>query len=418
MTSGQCLATASLAGLEALSVFNKPVFEAYEELSALVRQKRGRAVAQVFARPQRADTTLTWMTDLSGPTRRWIDLSHTERMELDIERQRIGEALTDLVVELTRSGPNTQAGNFGQILYAALEVPGPKHLFVVGDAIVLTFWGFRHTDNVRFEPLSPLPTPTESSSPITPRPASGTRSTRQWLSFLGGRVIAGLLGIGLIVGLIAEWHPEPSPPSPSLPPAPVAPLPGAALPKGESQPTSSAPEPPAPMLKPTPMLKTDAPMETPSSPLSPAPPPDLPAQRWEHKDIAMLTGCWVLGKDYQTTYVMENEPGKIAGKQNVLAERLCLNANGKGRLETSSIIVSGPLDGNKVACRLPVSASFDESGALVAQIARRRCSGHFVTLPDTYVCRRQDNGTALCDGRLSDERNLWFRREGSRANPS
>ena len=110
MTSGQCLATASLAGLEALSVFNKPVFEAYEELSALVRQKRGRAVAQVFARPQRADTTLTWMTDLSGPTRRWIDLSHTERMELDIERQRIGEALTDLVVELTRSGPNTQCG--------------------------------------------------------------------------------------------------------------------------------------------------------------------------------------------------------------------------------------------------------------------------------------------------------------------
>jgi hypothetical protein len=430
MIIGQCLVTVALepsgldidssrpngmAGLEALSVFNKPVFEAYEELSALVRQKRGSEVAQAFARPQRVDATLTWTTDLPGQVRRWIDLSPTERAGLEAERQRVGEALAGLVLELARGGPNTQAGNFGQILYAALEIPGPDRLFVVGDAVVLTFWGFRYADGVRFEPLAPVPPPPQPPPPkppllAPPMPTSGPRSTRRWLPLLlGGLVPAVLLGIGLTVW----WHPDPSAsiPTPAQTPPPIVSPPGEAPPKVEFTQTSPAPKPPVPVLK------TDAPVETPSAVLPPVPAPDLPAQRWEHQDLSMLEGCWVLGKDYQTTYVMENEPGKSAGKQNVLAERLCLNANGKGRLETSSVIVSGPLDGNKVVCHLPVSARFDESGALVAQIARRRCTGNFTTLRNTYICRRQDNGTALCDGRLSDERNLWFRREGSEATP-
>ena len=119
--SPQRLTAAPTVGLDALSVFNKPVFEAHAELIGLVRQRRGPIAADAFAWPEQEGDHLAWITDLPGAPRRWTDLLPHEQADFDAARLSLGGALGGLVAELMQSGPNTRFGNFGQMLQAGVR---------------------------------------------------------------------------------------------------------------------------------------------------------------------------------------------------------------------------------------------------------------------------------------------------------
>ncbi len=458
--SPQRLTAAPLVGLEALAVFNKPVFEAHAELIGLVRQRRGPLAADAFAGPEWEGDHLVWTTDLPGTPRRWADLSLTEQAGFDAGRLSLGETLGGLVAELMRSGPNTRFGNFGQMLHAATEIPGPEHLFVVGDALVLTFWGFRSAGGSRFDPFAPGLTPVEPP----PRPPSAAPSSRF------GRRLPWLLRPLLVLtlmatGMMAWWLWPPSAPSPShavavsTPPVepdpaqtpaapnspPPSPLPSPATPKPSEAPppvlqppevpaprieepvppvleapvspvAPEAPvdEPPLPQHRPPPPAPPPAPPASPSpaTPSSSASPPlapqvDLPKDRWDHNDLTMMEGCWILGRAYITTYDIN---GVQAGLQKVHAQRLCFDSSGHGSVTEIMEGLSGPEAGQTVECSALLSGHFEPGGSFTAYHNPGRCSNRFQLHPNSYRCFRQNDGTALCNGEKTGQRQMWFRR--------
>ncbi len=155
--TGQLLSSAPLKGLDALVVFDRPVYESYEQIAGVVAQRLGPQHAAVFARPELADGQVRWWADLPGPARRWSELGAAERARLEPTRLQLGEEIARLTADLSRAGINTPKGNLSQILHAALEVPGIEHLYVVDDQPVLTFWGFRGAGGDGVNGLAPLP---------------------------------------------------------------------------------------------------------------------------------------------------------------------------------------------------------------------------------------------------------------------
>jgi hypothetical protein len=140
--------------LAALTAFNRPVFQAHDELIRCVTQWQGTQTASVFARPSLVGTQLQWSTDLPGDIVQAGRISKPERAAFQAECNRIGEALSALVLELAKSGVNTRSGNLAEILRAALVVPAPAFLFIVGGKPVLTFWGFTTQDGTSLQALS------------------------------------------------------------------------------------------------------------------------------------------------------------------------------------------------------------------------------------------------------------------------
>ncbi|MBS0562900.1 MAG: hypothetical protein JSR21_22840, partial [Proteobacteria bacterium] len=168
------LARAPAAGLEAATAFNAPVFESHAALTAALRQHLGAEAADAFARPVRSGADIAWTTAVPGPARAWTALSPAERAALEARRRGLGESLAGLADRLRRSGANTPLGNLSHLLEAAMTVPGPEHLWQVGDRLVLTFWGFRAPGRGGFWPLGPEP-------PVLPPPPAPPRRLWPWL---------------------------------------------------------------------------------------------------------------------------------------------------------------------------------------------------------------------------------------------
>jgi hypothetical protein len=83
----------------------------------------------------------------------------------------------------------------------------------------------------------------------------------------------------------------------------------------------------------------------------PAKPPDLPEDRWKKGDLALLKGCWRLGRDAQTNLRL---PGGQVLAGHDRAGRICFDDNGHGTREKSSEFPGQPT----IKCRAPVTASF------------------------------------------------------------
>ncbi|MEI6559612.1 MAG: hypothetical protein WCO00_14510 [Rhodospirillaceae bacterium] len=403
------------------------MFEAHEELAALVRQRLGIRAGDTFARPERVGDQLVWTTELTGPARRWVELPAAERAAFEAQRIQTGEALAGLALDLARNGPNTRLGNFAQMLHTALEVPGPEHLFILGDTLVLTFWGFRTVGAGRFDPFA---------AGLEPPPLPPSPWWRRW-GWLAALLL--LLPLGLLLGWL--WlRPLPEPPPPPPPPPAVEPPPEppkAEPPKVEPPKVEPPPEPPkvepppeppkveeAPKIEePPPEDEPPLPRRRPPPPPEPLPPPpappppkaeprvDLPRDRWEKRDLSMLQGCWILGREYVSDYSIRR---RTAGSERVHAERLCLDGNGHGTREHQAEFLTGPKAGGFSHCTVPLTVSFDGSGGIVAHNEVGPCADGdgFVLNRNTFRCQRQPDGTARCDGDHTGQSQLWFRREG------
>jgi hypothetical protein len=368
-TSEKEIARDKLERWEAVTAFNRPVFEAYDEIAAAVRFNAGAAAATLFARPIVGEQEIAWTTDLDGPIRAWTKLDAAEHERLEPLRQSAGAQLKNLVSTLRQAGINTRQGNLAHLIESALVIPGPDHLHVAGDRLLLTFWGFRTPGRPGVDPFAAdLPPPVLPAPPISQR--------KLWPFLLGLFV--------LLILIVPFWwlHRTPSTPPISMPPAPIA-----AAPKLEP-PSEPKPEAPAHAEMPPPPQQPHA--EATPPPPAPAKPVDLPQDAWSKHDLSVLKGCWVLGKPVEaalySNFGIQTESGITQ------AARLCFDETGNGHETELSDFPSG-----RLTCQARITATFSSKDELIFQRPRGVCRPRAVFwMRARATCTRQNDEVAEC----------------------
>jgi len=147
------------------------------------------------------------------------------------------------------------------------------------------------------------------------------------------------------------------------------------------------------------------PPEAKAPPAKPPPPPaPLPADRWARKDLAMLKGCWRLGRDTQGSIAV----GGGSERCDVKAGRICFGADGTGQRETTAVC---PRTGT-VRCSAPITARFGNDDSLATTQPPVRCTPTGTVWngpPNSLSCRRVSDTLAICQDRLRFQHE--FRRE-------
>jgi hypothetical protein len=152
------------------------------------------------------------------------------------------------------------------------------------------------------------------------------------------------------------------------------------------------------------------PIEPPKPPPPPPPavakaPPPLPADRWAQKDLAILQGCWRLGRD---THGNMGVGGGRSETCDVKAGRICFQADGRGERQTSAIC---PGTGT-IQCVAPITARFGNDNTLGTTQPAVRCNPAatgWTGPPNSLSCRRVSDTLAICRDGLNFE--YEFRRE-------
>lgn len=139
------------------------------------------------------------------------------------------------------------------------------------------------------------------------------------------------------------------------------------------------------------------PPEPPPEPPKPPPPPpkkaDLPEDKWQKKDLSVLEGCWVLGRDSEST--LATGGGMVRGVNR--AGRMCFDKNGGGTRESTQEFPGYP----RLVCSAPVRAVFSDDGRLKTTQPPVPCEprSRGVTWngpPNALDCVRQSDTLALC----------------------
>ena len=325
--------------------------------------------AFLLAEPQQTTDGLVWQADGSARVR-YADLPSDGRRALDA-------ALTAILSDIRRLAESGVAPAVTAAWPALREVPDTGHVFAVDGRPVLAAWGHGDTGRLaRFDDA------------VRWRPQPRAR----WGLYGGALLALALLALaaGLLTPIAGAWLTEK--------PAACGVVPGqldamrqeAALENrgaelrtllatltedvGRKQllcPIAVLPPPAAPFPRPAAV---------------PTPPPraDLPQDRWDRRDLAMLEGCWHLDSPITVTNEARTKSSKLQ------SWRMCFDGAGAGQ---QTMVTE---DGRR--CEGPLAASFDGATLLVTEPAN--CRGSLQMVRSTRSCQRISDTEAVCEGRL------------------
>ncbi len=347
-------------------------------LAAEIAHHLSPAHAGLLARPEPTAGGMAWLAE--GTVRsRYADLPAAGRRALDAA---VGAILSD-IRRLAESGA---APTVREAWPALIEIPDMSHLFAVDGRPVLAAWG--HAGAGASGRLARL-------DDGVPWRAAPRVPWRRYGAALG--VLAGLaLAAGLLLPMASHWLRSSAPSGFVDQPAACAIVPGqldalrgqmeldgrgqelrtllATLTEevGRAQllcPVAALPQAPAPAPRP-----------------SPAAPPraDLPQDRWDRRDLAMLEGCWNL----YTAITVFNEDGTRSSK--IRSWRQCFDGHGTGR---QTIALE---DGRQ--CEGALAASFGQD-AVLRVTEPTACHGTLHLSRNERLCRRLGDDEAECNGR-------------------
>lgn len=147
---------------------------------------------------------------------------------------------------------------------------------------------------------------------------------------------------------------------------------------------ASIPPPPPPPLE---LPKEAGPPKPQQTAELKAPPPTLPADRWDKKDVSLLKGCWQLGREGKTRW---------GGRDCIVrAGKMCFDADGHGNRETTIECPGAP----PIRCVAPVTAKFGSDGSLGSTQPEVECKpppNRWYGPQNTLACRRQTDTLATC----------------------
>lgn len=180
------------------------------------------------------------------------------------------------------------------------------------------------------------------------------------------------------------------------------------------------PEPPKPPAVKPPEPPKPAVARKPDSPAAPAKrAPDqvaynnaaadkkLSEHQWRDKDLSMLEGCWVLGRNSEATLA---EGSKVL-RGVTRAGRLCFDQSGVG---TRELVQEFP-DDPRLVCRAPIRAVFTNDGRLLTTQPAVTCEPRSSKVtwngpPNALDCVRQNDSLAICSDAQGNQHE--FRRSG------
>lgn len=366
----------------ALSVFNRPLMEAYADLAALLRARIGTAAASLLSEPRAVGGDLVWYVAATSRPARLIDLSAQSRDAAAAAYKDVIARATVLAETLSRSVVNSRDRAMGAVLRAALEVPSAAHIWIVDGQPVLTFWGFR--GEPPFDPLAP-------GALDVPAAVARTAHRRSVVPLLAAAIFAACLGGWFAVNGLLRTEPpvEPENRSPPLTPDPSPPAP---VPRVEPV-APPAPTPPAPVPQlqppPTPVPATPVPQkpEPVPTPPEPKPPPAPPVNQTdnlmhvpENGDLSALKGCW-------RTDTYRAAAGAAPGRSSY-----CFDGAGHGRMTHTEA---------GVTCSAPAHAELRGPTEMHLVDQNSRCSDGSLWQQDRLYCKADAAGVAHCAGASS-----------------
>lgn len=118
----------------------------------------------------------------------------------------------------------------------------------------------------------------------------------------------------------------------------------------------------------------------------------LPAERWLSKDLSVLQGCWLLGREAPTIRGDAGNP--LREDCTSKAGRICFDDRGQGQREQT---ISCPHAG-LIVCRAPIAALFGDDGSFSTTQPDTVCQSGAPTHwhRRSLNCRRVDDQTAAC----------------------
>ncbi len=403
----------------ALTVFNRPLTEAYADLCRLLRARIGTAAASLLSEPRAEGGDLVWYVAAASPPARLNDLAPQSREPAVAACRDLFARANVLAETLSRSGANSRDGAMGLLLRAALEVPSAAHIWIVDGHPVLTFWGFR--GEPPFDPLAPG----ALDAPVVPARAGHRRAA---IPLLGAAIVAACVGGWLAVNGLTRTSPPAEPPdraplTPVIPvPPPPAPAPPAAVPPSAPllappapvplpqpsppqpsppQPSPPQPSPPQPSpLRPSPPTPSPPKPSLPvTKPEPPAPPPVHPEPKAppvnqsdnllhvpQNGDLSALKGCW-------RTETYRAGPGEAAGRSEY-----CFDESGRGRMTHTEA---------GVTCSAPAHVELRGPTEMHLVDQNSRCSDGSLWQQDRLYCKADAGEVAHCAGASSGASGGW-----------
>ncbi len=346
-------------------------------LTAEIARHLSPAHAALLARPEPTAGGMAWLADGAARSR-YADLPAAGRRALDVAA---GAILSD-IRRLAESG---KAPVVREAWPALMEIPDMGHLFAVDGRPVLAAWGHAGAGASGCGAALPAGRLARLDDGV-PWRAAPRPPWRRYAAAMG--VLAGLaLASGLLLPMASHWFVDQ--------PAACAIVPGQldAF-RGQTELDSRGQElrtllatlteevGRAQLLCPvavTPQAPAPAPRPSPASP----PRTDLPQDRWDRHDLAMLEGCWNL----YTTITVFREDG--TGGSKVRSWRQCFDGRGAGR-QTIALEDGRQCDG-------ALAASFDQDAALRVT-EPTACHGSLHLARSERLCRRLGDAEAECSG--------------------
>lgn len=408
-------------GAQPVGLRGDPLHTLQSQIRAVVRRRLGERHHHLLAEPQpyAQSGQVDWYCVLPGEIVPLSRLPEPQRGQL---RAEIDAMLADIdkLGEMLEGGRTEDIRLAGGFLRLAARTPADDCCYRVGDQAVVVGWGYEVKTVIaaalaQAAVTTPAPAerpPAPAAAPVLPpafppAPLVLSRAPFPWLAGLMASMAA------IVIVLLAAWMLRQF--------VPVAP---------DLRITELPAPPPVPIPvvhDPTPALRgalealrteqghlraTLASLrEELSSKLRQCKPPDLPEDRWKKRDLAVLEGCWVLGREVGAAKRRHGMPD-VHGVTT--AAKLCFSRDGRGTYEVSNRFP----DSGEERCSGPVTASFESDsvvrikyGDLPCRLTNGASAGNW--LADTQTCRRLDDSQAQCTSGLTRARSE-FRRDSTR----
>lgn len=243
--NGPYLKTGTLTEFKPFGHEGYTLYGAAAQLRETIARLTSSDNAAHFAIPEQNSTgdVLDWYAPDPGPVTGWLDMRSEQRVAVEKRLAQLRQEVALLSETLAQSKDKTLKA-YGRLLAHAGTIPDSSHIFLVGERLVLTFWGFRSNDNQsrntatrgddqapytlvvepsnagaktptakRWQKFQPSESASRAGSPPTPpaqskaEPAASARKLPlRWLV----SIVLGILAVGLLWWVWQQKQPEAS----------------------------------------------------------------------------------------------------------------------------------------------------------------------------------------------------------------
>lgn len=127
-------------GLRRLAIGGVSVTAAHQQITQNLGKALGPGGGLFLAEPAERGDKIDWYTTAEGPARRLADLEEPERSSAGERLRQTLESVSALAERLKGERDEYQS-HLGHLIELAIQIPDERHVWMIGDQPVLTFWG-------------------------------------------------------------------------------------------------------------------------------------------------------------------------------------------------------------------------------------------------------------------------------------